>query len=134
MTQQRLAQPASVKKGYAAIISIIVILAVIVTVGIAVTTLSIGNAQMSLGQSKGEGSLSLVNSCIQDALIAYNNSGLPPASVTLPIGTCTIVVDSSTPTSSTFTTTGTVAGYTKSIQVTANRTSLVSVVNWIQSN
>lgn len=134
MTQQRLPQPVSVKSGYAAIISIIVILAVIVTVGIAVTTLSIGNAQMSLGQSKGEGSLSLVNSCIQDALLTYNNSGLPPSSVTLPIGTCTIVVDSSTPTSSTFTTTGTMSGYTKSIQVTANRTSSVSIVNWIQSN
>ncbi len=134
MTQQLQAQPASVKKGYAAIISIIVILAVIVTVGIAVTTLSIGNAQMSLGQSKGEGATSLVNSCIADALVRYNNTGIVVSGITLPTGSCTITIDSSTPTSSTFTTTGTLSGYSKSIRVTADRTTQVSIVNWIQTN
>lgn len=134
MTQQLLVPQASVKSGYAAIISIIVILAVIVTVGLAVTTLSIGNAQMSLGQSKGEDNLSIVESCIEDALLTYNNTGLVPTSITLPNGTCTINLDSSTPTSSTFTTTSTFSNYSRSIQVTADRTTGVSIVNWIQTN
>jgi hypothetical protein len=134
MTPQLLCQPASVKSGYAAIISIIVILAVIVTVGLAVTTLSIGNAQMSLGQSKGEGALSLVNSCIEDTLVKYNDTGLVPLSITTPLGSCTNTLDSSTPTSSTFTTSATVGNYSKSIQVAANRTTSVNVVNWIQTN
>ena len=134
MTQQHPVPPASVKGGYAAIISIIVILAVIVTVGLAVTTLSIGNAQMSLGQSKGEGNLSIVESCIEDALLSYNNTSVVPTSVTLPIGTCTITLDSSTPTSSTFTTTSTSSNYSRSIEVTADRTTGVSIVNWIQAN
>jgi hypothetical protein len=134
MTQQHPVPRASVKKGYAAIISIIVILAVIVTVGLAVTTLSIGNAQMSLGQSKGEGNLSIVESCIEDALLTYNNTSLVPVSVTLPPGSCTITIDSSTPTSSTFTTSSTSSNYSRSIQVTADRTTNINIVNWIQTN
>ncbi|MEI8232433.1 MAG: hypothetical protein WCG44_01680 [bacterium] len=134
MTQPQAVLPAYAKGGYAAIISILVVLVVIVLVGIATSLLSIGNAQMSLGQSKSENDLALVESCIEDALLYYNNNSTIPASRTNPLGTCSITLDSSTATSVTFTTVGTTGSYTRSVQVSANRVGSVAVVNWIQIN
>lgn len=134
MTRPQVALPHYVKNGYAAITSIIVILAVIVLVGIATSLLSIGNAQMGLGQSKSESTLALVESCIEYALLNYNNNGTVPTTSTTPLGSCTIVVDSTTATSATFTTTASISPYTKSIQVVANRINSVTVVNWVQIN
>ena len=134
MTRSQAVLPRYAKSGYAAITSIIVILVVIVLVGIATSILSIGNAQMSLGQSKSEGALALVESCIEDALLYYNSNGTIPLSRTTPIGTCSITINSTTATSATFTTTGTIIPYSKSVQVVANRVGSVSVVNWVQIN
>lgn len=134
MTQLQVVLQPYAKKGYAAITSIIVTLVVIVLVGIASSILSIGNAQMSLGQSNSEATLSLVESCIEDALLKYNVSGAVPTSRTTPLGTCTITIDSTTPTSTTFTTVGTISAHNHSIQVVANRVGSVIVANWIQIN
>lgn len=134
MTQPQAVLPHYAKSGYAAITSVIIILVVIVLVGLATSLLSIGNAQMSLGQSKSEQALALVESCIEDTLLYYNTNNTIPASRTNPLGTCSIILNSSTATSATFTTTGTIGSYTKSAQVNANRISNVSVVNWIQTN
>lgn len=134
MTQPQAVLPHYARSGYAAITSVIVILVAIILVGIATSTLSIGNAQMSLGQSKSEETVSLVESCIEDVLLYYNKQGTIPLSRTTPLGTCTITVDSSTATSSTFTTTGSISPHTRSVQVTANRIGSVTVVNWMQTN
>lgn len=134
MTQPRAVLPRYARSGYAAITSIIVILAVVVIVGITTSILSIGNAQMSLGQSNSEASLSLVESCIEDALLVYNRTGSIPTSRATPLGTCAITIDNSTATSTTFTTTGTIGIYTRNIQVVADRIGSVAVANWVQIN
>lgn len=134
MTRPQAVLPHYVKKGYAAITSVIVVLAVIVLVGIATSIMSIGNAQMSLGQSHSEEAIALVESCIEDALLYYNNNGTVPTTRTVPLGSCNITVDSTTATSATFTTTATIAPYTRSIQVLANRVGSVAVANWVQIN
>lgn len=120
--------------GFAAISSIIVILALIVVIGIGVTSIALGNAQMSLGQTQGEQTLALVNACIEDAMLYYNNNSTIPLTRTLPGGSCTIVLDSSTSTSATFTTTATLNGHTRSVQVVANRTTTVSPASWVITN
>jgi len=134
MTHQPVALPLFAKSGYAAITSIIVILVVIVLVGIATSYLSLGNAMMSLGQSKGEGTRSLVESCIEDALLRYNKTNVLPTSITTPLGTCTLTIDIQTGSAATFTTSATLGNNSKSIQVSSTRTGSVAVVNWIQTN
>lgn len=134
MQQPHPAQLPSVKQGYAAIISILVIMGVIVTVGMSVSVMSISNAQMSLGQSKGEEALSLANSCIEDALLTYNNLGTVPSSITLPSGNCTLNTISQTANNITFSTSVNVNNYQKTVTVQADRTTSVSVVNWIENN
>lgn len=134
MTRPHQPQRPSVKSGFAAITSILVILVVLVLIGISTSYLGIGNAQMSLGQSRGEHTLQLVESCVEDALLYYNNSGTIPSSRTTPQGSCTLTVNSSDATNVNFTTTATLNPNSHSIQVSATRVSNVTVVNWTQIN
>ena len=116
--------------GYVALSSILVISVVILTIGISVSLLSISESQLSLAGKKKEETVDFVEGCVEDALLELNNGGSISSSLTLPEGTCSVTIDSQSGSDWTFTVTGSVDNYTKSIQVSANRGSTVTITSW----
>lgn len=79
------------ESGYIAIFTVIIIMAVVLTITATITLLSIGEAQSSLALFKGEDNLAFVEGCTEDALwksradASYNGG-----TFTRPEGTCTV--------------------------------------------
>ena len=66
------------KKGYIAISSVLVIMAVVLIIGSSVSLLSINDMQSALSNKKSEESLHLVEGCTEDALLSLNeNNSIP---------------------------------------------------------
>ncbi|MEI6690574.1 MAG: hypothetical protein WCL07_02375 [bacterium] len=133
MPQSHLDQVNSAK-GFAAIITLLVVLVIMVLIGMSVTLSSIGNAQMGLGYTKSENNLKLAETCIEDVLFKWNQTNILILSSTNPLGTCTITQDNLIGNQITFTVTSTSNNYTRNIQIVATRTTNVSVVSWKQIN
>jgi Tfp pilus assembly protein PilX len=120
------------KKGYIALTTVLVVGVVLLTIGLSVSLIAISEGQLSLSGRKNETVLNLTESCVQDALLRLSNTNALNATVTLPEGTCTLVVDSHVGTTWTFTVTGIFEGHTKKIQTIAVRGSAVSVTSSLE--
>lgn len=120
------------QKGYIAISSVLVIMAVVLIVGTSVSLLSINEIQLSLSNKKSDEALDLVEGCTEDALLRLSEDNLIPATITIPDGVCSVTINSQTGNDWTFTVTGSFNNYTKSIQVDANRQSNVEVSGWTE--
>lgn len=116
--------------GYVAITTVLIVGAVLLTVGVALTVNSINEAQSSLAEIKNEASLALVESCVQDGLLRINKSNSLPTTITLPQGMCDVTINSHIGNAWTFSVSGVFGGFTKNVQVSANRTSTIGVTNW----
>lgn len=119
-------------KGYIAITSILIILAVVLIVGTSISLLSVNDIQSSLSSEKGEQALTLVEGCAEDALLRLNNNNAIPASFTIPEGTCNVTGISNVGNNWTFTVNATILNYSKSIQISATRTTTVQVTSWLE--
>lgn len=120
------------KKGYIAITSILVILAVVLTIGTTVSLLSVNNIQASLTDQKGEEALALVEGCAEDALLRLNNNNSIPVSILLPEGNCNITNISNVGNDWTFTVSATILNYSKSLQISATRSNSVQITGWLE--
>lgn len=120
--------------GYIAIASMLVVTAVVVTVGILAAFSSIGNAQMALGGAQADGARSLAQACLEDALLKINKTALVPSTVSTPQGTCTITTDSQVGSDYTVSVTATKDNRTKKITTSVSRTTNVSVTSWLEQN
>lgn len=119
------------KKGYIALASILVIAAVVLVINVSVALLSINEVQASLSGQRNEASLNFVETCIEDALMRLNRLNTIPTTITIPaVGTCSITIDSQVGSVWTFTTTGTLNGYTKRVQVQATRSGTITINSW----
>lgn len=118
------------QKGYIAIVTVLVIGAVMLSVGMAVVLNSINTGQGTLAEIKKEASIGYVESCIEDALIRINKNNVLTGTIVLPEGTCTVTINSQVGSNWDFTVAGTLDGYSKSIRVTATRGSTVVVNSW----
>src|SRR5260221_5347286 len=79
--------------GYIAILTVLIISAVVIAIATTVSLLAIGEAQSSLSLFKGEDTLTFVEGCMEDALLkARNSNSYTSGSITRPEGTCTITV------------------------------------------
>lgn len=116
--------------GYVAMVTVLVVGAVLVLTGIGVVLTSINEVQSSFGEGKKEYTLGVVDSCAQDALLRINENNALPATITLPEGSCTVTINSQIGSSWDFSISGTVGDYIKSIRITATRTSTVIVNSW----
>lgn len=116
--------------GYVAITTVLVVGAVLLTVGVAITINSINEAQISLAETKKEAALALVESCVQDGLLRINKSNSLPATITLPQGTCNVTINSHIGNAWIFSVSGVFGGFKKNIQVSASRTSTIGITNW----
>lgn len=128
------------QKGFIALVSILVISAVALTVSVSIALLGVGEASSSLSFKKGQESLKVAESCIEEALIRLrDNASYDPAgaSTTLPdlAGSCTIDV-SGTGVNRTIDVTSTISAgpdYTKKIQVTAKRAgNSINITGWAE--
>ena len=85
-------------KGYIAISSVVIILAVILSLTITMSYSAIGEAQSGLALFQGEENLQQVEGCVEDAMLKIRSNPVTVASVTRPQGTCTINYTLSGPT------------------------------------
>ena len=117
-------------KGFAALISVIIIGAVMMVAGMMVTLTSINEGQMSLSTSRNNNNLSILDSCSEESLLFINkNSTLPPTIVT-PNGNCVATVNSKVGASWDFTITSPAGDYQRSSRLIINRGSNISVGSW----
>lgn len=124
------AQSSKLSKGYVALSSILVIAAVILTIGISVSLLSISESQLSLAEKKKEETIDFVEACVEDALLELNEDSSVPSTITVPEGSCSVVVNSQLGNDWTFTVSGTQDSHTKDIQVSATRDTTVTITSW----
>lgn len=80
-------------RGYIAILTILIVMAVALAVTTTVSLLSIGEAQSSLSLAKGEDTLQFVNGCMEDALLkAWASSKYNGGNIQRPEGECSISI------------------------------------------
>lgn len=93
MTKEKIMQ-----KGYIALITVLIVMAVVVVSASTVAYLAIGEAQSGFALFKGEDALNFVEGCTEDALYktrANSSFGEPvgtPIVLTRPEGTCLVTV------------------------------------------
>lgn len=120
------------QKGYIAIITVLIVMAVVVSSATTVAFLAIGEGQSGFSLFKGEDTLTFVEGCMEDYLLKIRAQGASfvAGNITRPEGTCTIVVNSGNPnwdiTVSTNTTT-----YKRSIRVVFTRNPTgITLTSW----
>ncbi len=118
--------------GYVAISTVLVVGAVVLTIGISVILNGINESQSALADTKSEVALGLVNACAQDGLIRLSKNNSIPGTIVLPEGTCTVTINSQVGNDWDVTYSVTLGGYTKSVKVVATRTTTVTINSWLE--
>lgn len=122
-----------IKKGYVAILVVLIIAAVGILLAVTISLIGVGGVQSSLALSQGEQSLDFSEGCAEDALLKlWTSASYAGGNITRPEGTCTITVASS---SNVYTiTAGTTAtNYARTVQVVVTRaTSTLAVSSWTE--
>ena len=121
-----------INKGYIALTTVLVVGVVLLTIGLSVSLVAISEGQLALSGRRNESTLDLAEACVEDALLRLNSTNALNTTITLPQGTCSLVVNSQVGSTWTFTVTGTAETLAKKIQVTAVRASTVSVTSWLE--
>lgn len=119
------------KDGYVAIISVLIIGALVIAVAITISLLSIGEGQSSLSLTSGEDSLQLAEGCMEDALLKIRaNSAYAGGTITRPDGTsCSVTVSQS---GADYTVTAQTTGtkHVRKIQAVVNRGASITLTSW----
>ena len=80
-------------KGFVVISTVLVLLAVALSLGTTVTLLSIGDAQTSYALSEGASSRALLDGCVEDTLLfARASASYVGGIVTRPEGSCSVIL------------------------------------------
>ena len=116
--------------GYIAISSVLVILAVTLTIFISVTLLSIDGAQISLAEVQDEEVVNIIDSCLEDALLYLNNNNSLPSSISLPEGSCNLTQESHSGDNWIFAVSGSINGYSKTMRANVDRNTTIVVNSW----
>lgn len=120
----------NMQNGYTAISTVLVILAVMTVISVTISAVSIDDMQSSLSYKKADETLFIAEACAEDALIYLNENNALPASVTLPEGSCTITLNSVNADVWDFSVDTTLEGFTKTLQIIAERTNQITIQEW----
>lgn len=120
------------QKGFVALASVLVVGSALVVIGLSVVLSAINEAQVGLATKQKEAVTAMIESCVGDALVRINKNNTLPGTITLPTGSCTVTINSQVGTNWTFTVTGSLNSYTKTVKISATRTSLVTVTSWLE--
>jgi len=117
-------------KGVAALITVIILGAILTLIGISMTLTSINEGQMTLSDSKQKKNQSLLDSCAEQSLYQINIANTLPPVVTTSEGNCDSVVNSQVGTSWDFNlnTTGEMSPLT--VNIVLNRGTSISISSW----
>lgn len=86
------------EKGYIALLTTLIVMAVVLAAAMTVTFLAIGEAQSGFSLFKGENTLTFVEGCTEDALLKIrSNSSYAGGTITRPEGTCSVTITSGNP-------------------------------------
>jgi hypothetical protein len=117
-------------KGFVAISSVLVIAAVVITIGVTVSLSSISEAQRALAAKRNEATLDRVEACIEHSLYSLNTTADIPTGITFPEYSCSVTINSHVGTVWTFTVTISLDNHSKSVQVTATRNTTIGTITW----
>lgn len=115
------------EKGYIALITVLIVMAVVTATASTVALLSIGEGQSGFALFKGEDTLTFVEGCTEDALLkarADASFGEPvgtPITITRPEGNCSVTVVSKVGNTWTVDVTTQATTYKRTIQVIFDR-------------
>lgn len=116
--------------GYVAIVSMLVVLAVVVIIGTAVSYLSINDMQSALSARKSQEVFNLADSCVEDALYKLGRDGMIPSAISLPEGDCSVTINLNDGQLWDFTVEAANGGYVKRINVNAERDTGVLITRY----
>ena len=120
------------RRGYVAFVSFLVISAVVVTIGITLSLLSISEAQMGLSEKRGHYTLYLAEGCMEDALLSsFYSSVYNGGTKVYPEGSCTTTIVKNGK-DWILTTTAESAGHSKTIEVKMSRDREIVVTSWLE--
>lgn len=120
-------------QGYIALVTVLILSAVILGITSSVSLLGIGEAQSSLANFKGENALQLVEGCAEDALLkAQQSSTYNGGNIMRPEGTCVVSVTKSG-NSWTILVTSTQQDYNRTIVIKFTRGSTLATSSWTES-
>lgn len=119
------------QSGYIAILTVIIVLAVVLMISSSVTLLSIGEGQSSLALTQGESSLNFVEGCMEDALekIALN-SAYSGGTITHPEGVCSISISKSGTSYDVIATNVDTSDYGRTIEVRCTKQNSLQLISW----
>ncbi|HWS49363.1 MAG TPA: hypothetical protein VN174_04915 [Candidatus Methanoperedens sp.] len=87
------------KRGMAAIITVVVLGAVMVMLGSMMILTSISDGQASLLETRVKSNQAVLDACAEESLLKLNANGVLPETVVTPLGNCSITTNSQVGTS-----------------------------------
>ena len=117
-------------KGFAALISVIIIGAVMVAAGMMVTLTSINEGQISLSGYNKTSATTLLDSCVEESLLFINQLNSLPSNIATPLGNCSTSINSQVGSSWDFNIGTTLSGYQHSNRLKINRSTTINVGSW----
>lgn len=118
------------RDAYIALVSFLIVSAVVLLIGITLAILGVSEAQMGLSEKRGHYALALAEGCAEDALLsAYYDGSYAGGAESYPEGSCTVGVVKDGD-NWTITTTAATSGHTKRIEVTIDRGDEISIISW----
>lgn len=111
-------------KGMAAIVSVIVLGAVLMLVGVMMTMTSINEGQTTIESQKKDNRKSLTEACVEEGLIMINkNNTLPAVNIITSLGNCSVTLNSQVGTRWDFT-------IDSSVNVKLDRGNTLAISSW----
>lgn len=122
--------PSKARGAYIALVSFLIVSAVVLVIGVTLAILGVSEAQMGLSEKRGHFALALAEGCAEDALLSsYYNGSYAGGAENYPEGSCIVgvVKDGN---NWTIITTATASGHTKKIEVKINRGNEITITGW----
>ena len=118
-------------QGYIATMTVLVVMVAILSITTTVALLGIGEAQGGIALTRGEQTLTLTESCTEDALLRIrNNPTYAGGTVNLPEGSCSVTIDSKIGNDWVITVRNTGTDYVRSVRTEFTRLGGINMTSW----
>ncbi len=120
-----------VEKGYIALSTVLITLALVLLIGLSTSLLSINDLLSSYSGKNSNTTMDQAEACVEDVLLRLNEENTINTSVALPGGSCSVTINSHVGDVWDFTVSTSYEGYYKNIRVNAARGSTVAINSWL---
>ncbi len=117
-------------KGYAALITVMVVGAILIIISTTTSLSAIDVGKTSLGDNKSEQVALWLDSCVEEALWKLNSTGSIPGLIVVEGKNCDVVINSNTGSVWNFTASMNEGGYLKSSNVECIRAGSITINKW----